>query len=144
MKIPAPTLEAFRRRFPRGVPARLLQVIRATAEGQPDYGDDAQAAGGEQSVLRFCVPHGLVQDQEMFLKRLAEAGFRIPWSRVVISTEMPAENVLPTISFGGEQNQVVESNILQTYSIDDVMRDVKKKKVFWDLAKVTFKEIIAS
>jgi hypothetical protein len=144
MKIPAPTLDAFSQRFPRGVPARLVQVIRAAVEEHTGNGRDSQHAGNEEAELRFCVHHDLVQEQEMFLRRLAEAGFRIPWSRVVVSNHLPEKNVLPAILFGGVQNQVVGINVLQTYSIDDLMRDVKMKKAFWELAKVTFKEIIPS
>jgi hypothetical protein len=80
----------------------------------------------------------------MFLRRLAESGFKIPWSRVVVGSEPSTGSTLPTVLFGGQQTQVIESGILQTYPIDDLMNDVTKKRIFWELAKVTFRGIITS
>jgi len=144
MKIPAPTLDAFRHRFPRGVPARLLRVIRGAVNAQSVKNTESQSTARGERVIRFCVDHEVLQDQEMFLRRLAESGFKIPWSSVIVSSELPAGNVLPAILFGGEQNRVVEPGVLQTYSINDLMHDVKKKKIFWESAKVVFREVISS
>jgi len=144
MKIPESTLEAFKQRFPRGVPARLVRVIRVAAVAQSANTIKSQPTGNGEPVLRFCVPHDLVMDQEMFLRRLAESGFKIPWSKVLVSNELPAGSITPAILFGGEDNKVLKPNALQTYSVADLMHDVKKKKTFWELAKVTFREIISS
>jgi hypothetical protein len=119
-----------------------LRAIKEAREARSIDSIEDLSSSKSEPVLCFRVQHAVGKDQELFLKRLAESGFKLPWSRVVVSSEPPTENVLPTVLFGSQQNQVVENGVLQTYPIDDLMHDVKKKRVFWELARVTFREII--
>ena len=144
MKIPPSTVDAFKQRFPRGVPARLLRVIRAAAESYSAHRTERESRNEDGPVLCFCVEQALGPDQEVFLRRLAESGFKIPWSKVVLSSPPAGGSDLPTILFGCQKNQVIENGILQTYPIDQLMNDVTKKRIFWELAKVTFRGIITS
>ena len=126
MQIPFCTRHSFQQRFPRGVPARLLQ------------------AAGSVAVINFCVESDLNPPQENFLRRLAESGFKIPWYKVTVTQVQKLETQIPTVLFGCDHNKVLESGVLQTYSIAELIRDVKKKREFWEIAKVNFKEIISS
>jgi hypothetical protein len=135
-KIPLTTLLAFKSRFSRGVPARIM----LTGENTPKLNSEC--------AICFCVlnyTHFKQMDSEQmgFLKRMAQAGFKIPWTDVFLTGQLDElyanqKNKIPIIVFDGSGNYMTSDGILYTFAVPELMSDMKKKKDFWSKAKDLF------
>jgi hypothetical protein len=117
------TFNAFKRRFPRGVPARLF----------------ATRSNKEQSKVRFCVPEAPDAEDVNFLQRLAELGLNISWSEVelIVAQEDDLHSYASTIVFGKSECEVFRESplILFVFPVATLRNDATKKREFWKILR---------